>query len=89
MACFLDLRRFQLSGVVLTLFWIVGVTNAFNLLDNMDGLSAGTACIAAFLPFFSWHHHRKYLNGNGGSGPLWSDARVSLVQFLPSKNIYG
>ena len=35
-------------GIFLTLFWIVGITNAFNLLDNMDGLSAGTAGISAF-----------------------------------------
>jgi UDP-GlcNAc:undecaprenyl-phosphate/decaprenyl-phosphate GlcNAc-1-phosphate transferase len=32
---------------LLALGWIVGITNAFNLLDNMDGLSAGTAAIAA------------------------------------------
>jgi UDP-GlcNAc:undecaprenyl-phosphate GlcNAc-1-phosphate transferase len=31
---------------LLTLFWIVGLTNAFNLLDNMDGLCAGIAMIA-------------------------------------------
>lgn len=31
---------------VIALFWIVGVTNAFNLLDNMDGLCAGVALIA-------------------------------------------
>ena len=30
---------------LLTLFWIVGLTNAFNLLDNMDGLCAGIAVI--------------------------------------------
>jgi UDP-GlcNAc:undecaprenyl-phosphate GlcNAc-1-phosphate transferase len=30
---------------LLTLVWIVGVTNAFNLLDNMDGLCGGTALI--------------------------------------------
>src|SRR5205814_3243044 len=30
---------------LLTLFWIVGLTNAFNLLDNMDGLCAGVALI--------------------------------------------
>lgn len=30
-----------------SLVWIVGITNAFNLLDNMDGLSAGIAGIAA------------------------------------------
>jgi UDP-GlcNAc:undecaprenyl-phosphate GlcNAc-1-phosphate transferase len=29
------------------LFWIVGITNAFNLLDNMDGLAAGIAAVAA------------------------------------------
>lgn len=33
------------------IFWIVGITNAFNLLDNMDGLSAGIACIAGFFVF--------------------------------------
>lgn len=29
-----------------TILWVVGITNAFNLLDNMDGLSAGIALIA-------------------------------------------
>lgn len=31
----------------LTLFWIVGITNALNLMDNMDGLAAGITAIAA------------------------------------------
>jgi UDP-GlcNAc:undecaprenyl-phosphate GlcNAc-1-phosphate transferase len=30
---------------LLTLVWVVGMTNAFNLLDNMDGLCAGVALI--------------------------------------------
>lgn len=30
-----------------TVLWVVGITNAFNLLDNMDGLSGGIAAIAA------------------------------------------
>lgn len=36
---------------ILTVFWIVGITSAFNLLDNMDGLCGGIALIAgtAFL----------------------------------------
>ncbi len=33
--------------VALTMLWVVGITNAFNLLDNMDGLSGGIAMIAA------------------------------------------
>ncbi len=36
----------QVGDLMLTLFWIVGITNAFNLLDNMDGLCAGTAIVA-------------------------------------------
>jgi UDP-GlcNAc:undecaprenyl-phosphate GlcNAc-1-phosphate transferase len=32
--------------MLFTLVWLVGVTNAFNLLDNMDGLCAGIALIA-------------------------------------------
>jgi UDP-GlcNAc:undecaprenyl-phosphate GlcNAc-1-phosphate transferase len=31
----------------LSVIWIVGLINAFNMLDNMDGLSAGVAAIAA------------------------------------------
>src|SRR5687768_14454167 len=39
------------ASVFVTVFWIVAVTNAFNFLDNMDGLSAGVAavCATAFL----------------------------------------
>lgn len=29
----------------ITVLWIVGITNSFNLLDNMDGLTAGVAAI--------------------------------------------
>jgi len=32
--------------VMFTLFWLVGITNALNLLDNMDGLCAGITLIA-------------------------------------------
>jgi UDP-GlcNAc:undecaprenyl-phosphate/decaprenyl-phosphate GlcNAc-1-phosphate transferase len=34
-----------------SLLWIVGITNAFNLLDNMDGLSPGVALIASLSLF--------------------------------------
>jgi len=35
------------QDIAITILWVVGITNAFNLLDNMDGLSAGIAMIAA------------------------------------------
>lgn len=37
----------SLLNWLFTALWVVGITNAFNLLDNMDGLSAGVATIAA------------------------------------------
>lgn len=33
-------------GIVLTLFWIVGITNAINLIDGLDGLATGVSTIA-------------------------------------------
>jgi len=39
------------ANLAITVLWIVGITNAFNLLDNMDGLSAGVATIAALFFF--------------------------------------
>ncbi|MGA1261069.1 MAG: MraY family glycosyltransferase [Ilumatobacteraceae bacterium] len=35
------------ADVLLSVVWILGITNAFNLLDNIDGLAAGTAAVAA------------------------------------------
>src|ERR687883_75135 len=36
-------------ATALALLWLVGMTNAFNLLDNMDGLAASLAGIASVL----------------------------------------
>jgi UDP-GlcNAc:undecaprenyl-phosphate GlcNAc-1-phosphate transferase len=33
--------------IALTVLWVVGITNALNLLDNMDGLCAGIGAVAA------------------------------------------
>lgn len=42
--------RFAFVNVLITIFWLIGITNAINLLDNMDGLATGIAAIAsAFL----------------------------------------
>ena len=46
LALFLDLP--WLTGL-LSVLWIVGLTNTFNMLDNMDGLAAGVAAIAALV----------------------------------------
>ena len=50
-----DIRILTFLGrwpsLIVTVLWIGAITNAFNFLDNMDGLSAGVAsvCAVAFL----------------------------------------
>jgi len=36
----------QLFAWVLTMFWILGITNSANLMDNMNGLASGTGIVA-------------------------------------------
>ncbi len=36
-------------NALITIVWVIGITNSFNLLDNIDGLSSGIAVIAALV----------------------------------------
>ncbi|MGQ9927902.1 MAG: MraY family glycosyltransferase [Chloroflexaceae bacterium] len=49
----------------LTIVWVIGITNALNFLDNMDGLSGGVATIAAafFLLLAAMNTPRQVLVG--------------------------
>ena len=38
--------NYEAVNIVITILWLVGVTNAVNLLDNMDGLAGGISLIA-------------------------------------------
>ena len=44
-------------SIILTIFWITALVNAFNILDNMDGLSAGISLVSS-ASFFAF----AYLN---------------------------
>ncbi len=46
----------QTLDTTLTILWIVGITNAFNLLDNMDGLCAGVGAISLVYVYFLLAH---------------------------------
>lgn len=44
-------------GYLITVFWIVGITNAVNLMDGLDGLAAGsTAIMALSLAYIAYIH---------------------------------
>jgi UDP-GlcNAc:undecaprenyl-phosphate/decaprenyl-phosphate GlcNAc-1-phosphate transferase len=38
---------YEILDIWITVLWVIGITNAINLLDNMDGLAAGISVIAA------------------------------------------
>ncbi len=42
----------NVTEIVLTVVWLVGVTNAYNYLDGLDGLAAGSAVVN--FSFFTW-----------------------------------
>ena len=45
----------QAANIAVSFIWLVGIANALNLLDNMDGLASGIALIVAgFLAYFFW-----------------------------------
>ena len=45
----------QIPNILLTFVWVVGLTNAINLIDNMDGLAGGISLITTgFLGYFFW-----------------------------------
>ena len=47
----IGLVQFGFFGYIVTFLWIVGLTNAYNFMDGINGLSGGTAVIACI--FFS------------------------------------
>jgi UDP-GlcNAc:undecaprenyl-phosphate GlcNAc-1-phosphate transferase len=38
-------------GLALTILWVIGITNAFNLIDGLDGLAAGSALFSTLVVF--------------------------------------
>lgn len=51
----LPLFWLRVGNYMLSFFWLVGITNAFNLIDSMDGLVAGlTFIIASFFTFITF-----------------------------------
>ena len=55
----------QAVNIALTIFWLVTATNAFNLIDGIDGLAAGVGIVAAL----------EYRDRRGAASAQWNDDR--------------
>jgi UDP-GlcNAc:undecaprenyl-phosphate GlcNAc-1-phosphate transferase len=84
-----DITSYQSVNLALSWFWLMGITNAFNLIDNMDGLAAGVVVIVAF-----FRSGLLYANGFNDDALLCAIIAVSFLGFLlfnfkPAKIMMG
>ena len=57
-----ELIKNDVAADAIAVFWLIGITNAFNLLDNMDGLAASLATVAcAFFAIDAFTTHPNHL----------------------------
>jgi UDP-GlcNAc:undecaprenyl-phosphate/decaprenyl-phosphate GlcNAc-1-phosphate transferase len=69
--------EYQWINDILTIFWLVGITNAINLLDNMDGLAGGVSVIASVFLAITF-----LLNGQPSEAVLASVLGAAALGFL-------
>lgn len=72
---FIDIRW---MAYPLTIFWVVGITNALNLIDGLDGLSAGVAFISCITILII-----ALLNGRFEAAILIAILCGAILGFLP------
>ncbi|MEM6698990.1 MAG: MraY family glycosyltransferase [Bacteroidota bacterium] len=76
---------------ILTVFWVVGIMNSINMLDNMDGIAASVGCFILAAPIVSMIATHSYADVNF---MLMLGILGSLIAFLyhnwnPSKMFMG
>lgn len=64
-------------NMLITLVWLIGITNAINMLDNMDGLAVGIAAIAAIFLGINFA-----LNGQFNEALMLAGFAGALLGFL-------
>jgi UDP-GlcNAc:undecaprenyl-phosphate GlcNAc-1-phosphate transferase len=72
-----------------TILWVVGITNAFNLLDNMDGLSGGVSAIAALFFMVLAITSKQVLVGSLSAALLGACVGFLLYNFNPASIFMG
>lgn len=84
-----ELFAWQWLNLVITVLWIVGITNAMNLLDNMDGLSGGAAVIAATFFLLIAALNGQYLVAMLSAALLGAALGFLVYNFNPARIFMG
>ncbi len=82
---------FGIAGLdlALTMLWVVAVTNALNLIDNMDGLASGVAAVAGFSFFVVAARQGDYLVGSLALAVSGASSGFLRHNFPPAKIFLG
>ncbi len=81
--------QYPLLNYGATVLWVVGITNALNLLDNMDGLSGGVAAIAAAHFALMCSFTGQYLVGAMSVAVMAACVGFLFYNWTPSKIFMG
>jgi UDP-GlcNAc:undecaprenyl-phosphate GlcNAc-1-phosphate transferase len=86
--------RFPLTGIpvfdiLITVAWLVGLTNAFNLLDNMDGLAAGIAAITGFVKLILFMQDGNWSGAYASAALVGTCLGFLALNFNPARIFMG
>ena len=73
----------------LTVFWILGITNAINLLDNMDGLSGGITAVSSAFFLLMAIQSGQYLVASLSAALLGVSLGFLVYNFNPASVFMG
>jgi UDP-GlcNAc:undecaprenyl-phosphate GlcNAc-1-phosphate transferase len=79
----------QALNIAATLVWIVAITNAMNLLDNMDGLSGGVGVVAAAFFLLLAAMNGQYLVGALSAALVGACLGFLIYNFNPASIFMG
>jgi UDP-GlcNAc:undecaprenyl-phosphate/decaprenyl-phosphate GlcNAc-1-phosphate transferase len=84
-----ELTDQPIVNIALTLFWVVGITNAMNLLDNVDGLCGGVAAIASAFFLLISLLNGQFLVASMSAAILGASIGFLIYNFNPASIFMG
>jgi len=79
----------SLLNLLVTILWVVGITNGMNLLDNMDGLAGGAGAIGSAFFLLLAAMNGQYLVGGLSAALLGACLGFLIYNFNPASIFMG